>query len=284
VTAPGPTETTPGIPIGGATRVGAVLGWPVAHSASPALHNAAFRALGIDAVFVALPVEPPALPAAVHGLVALGMLGASVTIPHKQAVLALCDAIDGGAERVGAVNCLVLDGGRVIGHNTDAPGFTDALRGELSLDGRGARAILLGSGGAARAVAVALADAGADVDVVARSPVAWCEARPWSAESLAALLPSCDLLVDCTPVGLGRDHDAMPAPVPIERLPDTAACCALSYGAPGSPLLAAARARGLATMDGAAMLVHQGARAFTLWTGRPAPVAVMRAAFDGVVK
>jgi shikimate dehydrogenase len=275
--------TPPGTTIAGATRVGAVLGWPVAHSASPALHNAAFRALAIDAVFVALPVEPPALPAAVRGLVALGMLGASVTIPHKQAVLALCDDIDGGAERVGAVNCLVLDGGRVIGHNTDAPGFTDALRGELGIDGRGARALLLGAGGAARAVAVALADAGADVDVVARSPVAWCEARPWTAESLAALLPACDLLVDCTPVGLGRDA-ALPAPLPIERLPDTAACCALSYGAPGSPLLAAARARGLATMDGAAMLVHQGAHAFTLWTGRPAPLAVMRAAFADVVK
>jgi shikimate dehydrogenase len=265
--------------------VGAVLGWPVAHSASPALHNAAFRALGIDALFVALPVTPSDLPAAVRGLTALGMLGASVTIPHKQAVRSLCDQVDGGAERVGAVNCLVLDAGRVIGHNTDAPGFTDALRGELGIDGRGARAVLLGAGGAARAVAVALADAGAHVDIVARSPVAWCEARPWSAETLAALLPACDLLVDCTPLGLGGERDtALPAPVPIERLPATAACCALAYGAPGSPLLAAARARGLATMDGAAMLVHQGARAFTLWTGRPAPLAVMRDAFFGVVK
>jgi len=267
---------------GGATRVGAVLGWPVAHSASPALHNAAFRALGLDAVFVALPVAPADLPAAVRGLAALGVLGASVTVPHKQAIAPLCDALDASAERVGAVNCLVLAGGRIVGHNTDAGGFTDALRGELERDPRGARAVLLGAGGAARAVAVALADGGAaHVDVVARAPasVAWCAARPWTADSLAALLPACDLLVDCTPVGLARDQaGAVPVEVPIDLLPAGAVAVALSYGAQGSALLARARARGLAAMDGAAMLVHQGARAFTLWTGQPAPLPVMHAA------
>jgi shikimate dehydrogenase len=275
-------------PIGGATRVGAVLGWPVAHSASPALHNAAFRALGIDAVFVALPVAPADLPAAVRGLAALGMLGASVTVPHKQAIAALCDVLDPSAERVGAVNCLVLAGGRVVGHNTDAGGFTDALRGELERDPRGARAVLLGAGGAARAVAVALAEAGAArVDVVARAPgaVAWCAAHPWTAATLAALLPACDLLVDCTPVGLAREQrdqaGAVPAEVPIDLLPAGAAAVALSYGAQGSALLGRARVRGLAAMDGAAMLVHQGARAFTLWTGQPAPLAVMHAALAG---
>jgi shikimate dehydrogenase len=264
--------------VGGATRVGAVLGWPVAHSASPALHNAAFRALGIDAVFVALPVAPADLPAAVRGLRALGMLGASVTVPHKQAIVALCDRLDPSAERVGAVNCLVLDGG-VTGHNTDAGGFTDALRGELGREPAGARAVLLGAGGAARAVAVALTGSGAAVQVIARSAATWCAARPWTAESLRELLPACDLLVDCTPVGLAREQaGAMPVDVPIDLLPAAAAVCALSYGAPGSALLARARARGLAAMDGAAMLVHQGARAFTLWTGRPAPLEVMHAA------
>jgi shikimate dehydrogenase len=264
--------------VGGATRVGAVLGWPVAHSASPALHNAAFRALGIDAVFVALPVAPADLPAAVRGLRALGMLGASVTVPHKQAIVALCDRLDPSAERVGAVNCLVLDGG-VTGHNTDAGGFTDALRGELGREPAGARAVLLGAGGAARAVAVALTGSGAAVQVIARSAATWCAARPWTADSLRELLPACDLLVDCTPVGLAREQaGAMPVDVPIDLLPAAAAVCALSYGAPGSALLARARARGLAAMDGAAMLVHQGARAFTLWTGRPAPLEVMHAA------
>jgi shikimate dehydrogenase len=270
--------------IGGATRVGAVLGWPVAHSASPALHNAAFRALGIDAVFVALPVVPADLPAAVRGMRALCMLGASVTVPHKQAIVALCDRLDPSAERIGAVNCLVFDGG-VTGHNTDAAGFTDALRGELGREPTGARAVLLGAGGAARAVAVALGGAGAAVHVIARSPGAatWCAARPWTAESLRALLPVCDLLVDCTPVGLAPDQ-AVPVDVPLDLLPSGAAVCALSYGPPGSALLAGARARGLAAMDGAAMLVHQGARAFTLWTGRPAPLDVMHAAMRARIR
>jgi shikimate dehydrogenase len=267
--------------IGGATRVGAVLGFPVAHSASPALHNAAFRALGIDAVFVALPVAPADLAAAVRGLVALRFLGASVTVPHKQEAARLCDRLEPAAAHIGAVNCLVFDGGEVIGHNTDAGGFLDALA-ELGRQARGARAVLLGAGGAARAVAAALAGAGAAVDVVARSPSAWCAARPWSAEVLAELLPGCDLLVDCTPVGLAREQGgAVPAEVPIELLPAGAAVSALSYGAPGSALLARARARGLAGMDGAAMLVHQGARAFALWTGLEAPVDAMRAALAG---
>jgi len=267
------------IRIGGATRVGAVLGWPVAHSASPALHNAAFAALAIDAVFVALAVPPPELPAAVRGLAALGVLGASVTVPHKQAVLALCDDVDPEAARIGAVNCLAFADRRITGHNTDAGGFLDALA-ELGRDPRGARAVLLGAGGAARAVAVALAGAGAlTVDVVARAPAAvdWCAARRWTDAELAALLPTCDVLVDCTPVGLGRDQ-SFPAEVSIDLLPPAAAVCALSYGPPGSTLVAAARARGLPAMDGGAMLVHQGARAFALWTGRPAPVDVMRAA------
>ena len=277
------------IRIGGATRVGAVLGWPVAHSASPALHNAAFRALGIDAVFVALAVAPADLAAAVRGLAALGVLGASVTVPHKQALLPLCDALDPSAERVGAVNCLALADGRVVGHNTDAGGFADALRGELGRDPAGARAVLLGAGGAARAVAIALRDAGAAaVDLVARTPgaVGWSAARPWTAATLAALLPGCDLLVDCTPVALGRAQGdqsaALPAAVAVDLLPAGAAVCALSYGAPGSALVAAARARDLATMDGAAMLVHQGARAFTLWTGRSAPIDAMSAALRAI--
>jgi len=199
-------------------------------------------------------------------------------VPHKQPVARLCDRLEPSAERVGAVNCLAFEDGRVIGHNTDADGFLDALRGELGRE-PGGRAVLLGSGGAARAVAVALSGAGASVEVVARTPPDWCAAHPWTAGALAALLPACDLLVDCTPVGLARAQEgAVPAEVPIDLLPSGAAACALSYGAQGSALLARARARGLPVMDGAAMLVHQGARAFTLWTGRPAPLAVMHAA------
>jgi shikimate dehydrogenase len=260
--------------IAGTTRVAAVIGWPVEHSRSPALHNAAFAALGIDAVFVALPVRPPALPAALRGMAALGFLGASVTVPHKQACLALCDRLDAAAEAVGAVNCLAFAGDALVGHNTDAGGFVDALASELGRDARGARAVLLGAGGAARAVAHGLAAAGArEVVVVARRAQDWCAARSW--DELAGLLPACDLLVDCTSAALGGE--AYPAPVPVAALPAGAAVASLMYGRPIA-LLDEARARGLAAMDGAGMLVHQGARAIAIWTGRPAPVDAMRAA------
>lgn len=284
-------------PIGGATRVGAVIGWPVEHSASPALQNAAFRALGIDAVFVALPVEPARLDAAIRGMAALGFLGASVTVPHKRAALEACDEVDPQAAAIGAVNCLVFaPGGRVVGHNTDAGGFTDALAEELARPVHRARAVLLGAGGAARAVAAGLKAAGAgSVEVVARRPeaaAAWCpSAHPFTADTLAALLPACDLLIDCTPVGLAAAAGAtagnaagpaapaggFAAPVPLDALPASAAVATLVYHR-DTELLARARALGLATLDGAGMLVHQGARAFTLWTGRPAPLAAMRAA------
>ena len=261
--------------IGGATRVAAVIGWPVEHSLSPALHNAAFAALGIDAVFVALPVAPGELAAALRGMAALGFLGASLTVPHKQAAVLLCDSLDPAAEAVGAVNCVAFAGDALVGHNTDAAGFIDALASHLGRDGRGARALLLGAGGAARAVAHGLGAAGAAaVTVVARRPADWCQVRAWS--ELAGLAADCDLLVDCTSAALGGEP--YPAPVPIAELPAGAAVVSLMYGRP-LPLLEKARARGLAAMDGAGMLVHQGARAFTIWTGREAPIAAMRAAF-----
>lgn len=262
--------------IAGTTRVAAVIGWPVDHSRSPALHNAAFAALGIDAVLVALPVSPAQLPAALRGMAALGFLGASVTVPHKQACLALCDRLDDAAEAAGAVNCLLFAGDALVGHNTDAGGFVDALQSELGREARGSRALLLGSGGAARAVAHGLHAAGAaEVVVVARSAPTWCAARSWS--ELDELAAACDILVDCTSAVLsGGDY---PAPLPLDRLPGGAAVVSLMYGR-RLPLLEAARARGLPAMDGAAMLVHQGARAFTLWTGRPAPLEAMRAAMD----
>lgn len=274
------------------TRVGAVIGAPVEHSLSPALHNAAFAAAGVDAVFVAWHVAPADLGAAVAGFRALGLLGVSVTVPHKRAIVSLCDRLAAPADTIGAVNCLVLERGghgiRVVGHNTDAGGFTDSLRRDAGFDPRGCRAVLLGAGGAARAVHAGLRERGAArIDVVARRPdaVDWISARPWTPESLAALCSGCDLLVDCTPLSLSAESEARaPAPVPVERLPDGALVASLVYHRRPA-LLAAAEARGLRALDGAGMLVHQGARAFALWTGREAPVdamwAAMRAATRG---
>jgi len=271
---------------GEARRVAAVIGAPIAHSLSPAIHNAAFSATGLDAVLVAFHVEPAALGAAVRGMRALGFMGASVTVPHKQAVARHCDRIEPAAEQVGAINCLCFGAdGDIVGHNTDVDGFADSLREDLGVSARGCRAVLLGAGGAARAVFAGLRRDGAEsISLVARSPnrVDWAagEAHPWTGSALDELLASCDLLVDCTSVGLDpTDEPNLPAPIPLERLSGAAAVVSLVYHREPA-LLADARARGLATLDGKGMLVRQGARAFELWTGQSAPIAAMRDALS----
>jgi shikimate dehydrogenase len=263
--------------ITGATRIAAVLGHPVAHSKSPQLHNAAFASAGIDAVFVALDVPPAELVATVRALRAAGALGASVTVPHKEAVRAACDQLDAAAHLAGAVNCLVFDGGRVIGANTDVGGFMASLD-EAGIAAAGP-AVVLGGGGAARAVHAGLMKRTSDVTVVARHPerVSWDDgARPWA--ELPALLDGAALLVDCTSAGLdGAQDRALADSIPLERLPASAAVATLVYHR-RTELLTRAAARGNAILDGAGMLLHQGALAFELWTGRPAPLDVMRAA------
>ncbi len=263
--------------ISGRTRVAAVIGDPIEHTMSPALHAAGFAALGIDAVMVPFRVTPAELPAAIDGMRALGVMGASVTLPHKQAVARLCDRLVAPADDIDAVNCLCFEGSAVVGHNTDAPGFIDALR-EAGIDPTGRRALLLGGGGAARAVAAGLHGAGARVSLVVRTPqrARWCsEVAPFTADALAAALPDCDLLIDCTSAGLSGG--ALPAPVRVELLPEGAAVASLVYGR-DIELLEQARARGLTAVDGAGMLVHQGARALELWTGRKPPLAALWAA------
>jgi len=264
--------------IGGRTRVAAVIGDPIEHTRSPQLHAAAFAAAGLDAVMVPLRVRAAELPAAVAGLGALGFLGASVTLPHKQAVARLCDHLEPLAEDCGAVNCLCFANGAVVGHNTDALGFIDGLR-RAGFEPAGLHTVLLGCGGAARAIRVGLRAAGAaSVALIARTPsrARWADdVSPFTAEVLADRLSRCSLLVDCTSAGL--HGEAFPAPVPLERLRKSAVVASLLYGEQPA-LLAAAEARGLQTVDGTGMLVHQGARAFELWTGRRAPIDAMWAA------
>lgn len=268
--------------ISAATRLAVVLGDPVEHSLSPALHNAAFAAAGVDACFLACRVAPGELETAAAGLRALGFLGASVTVPHKRAVMTLCDRVDDLASAIGAVNCLAIDrDGSLVGHNTDASGFVDSLvEAGVSVDGR--QVVLLGSGGAARAVAAGLHQAGASsITVVARDPATagWVRAVgravSWTGGELEPMLLRCDALVDCTPVSLNADTDGRyPVPVAIDVLPASAVVASLVYHREPA-LLRDAAARGLPTVTGAGMLVHQGARAFRLWTGIDAPVEVM---------
>ena len=265
--------------IGGATRVAAVIGWPVAHSRSPHLLNAAFAAAGVDAVMIPIGVPPDGLAAVLGGLAAMRALGASVTVPHKLAAAAACAELSPAARAIGAVNCLHVDGGLLVGHNTDCDGFADGLA--AACFGGGGGALLLGAGGAARAVAYGLGARGlaAGVDVIARDParVAWTRAAAWTAAALRDAFAGADLVVDCTSAALGSDdagERAFVDALPLEALRPGAWVSTLVYHRP-TRLLERAGARGHATLDGRAMLVHQGARAFTLWTGRPAPIDAM---------
>lgn len=266
--------------ISGTTRLACVLGWPVEHSRSPQMLNAAFGAVGLDAVMVPVGVPPEGLPSVVAGLRAMRALGASVTIPHKITVAGLCDELSPAAKAIGAVNCLELAGDRLIGHNTDEGGFLDGLTA-AGFELRGRRAVLLGAGGSARAVAHALRG-GRAVEVIARRPekITWARAWPWTPAQLRDSFGRADLVVDCTSIGLGAaDESSDVDALPLDALPPGAWVATLVYHRT-TILLERAKAAGYSTLDGRAMLVHQGARAFSIWTGLPAPVEAMSAALD----
>ncbi len=270
------------------TRIYGVLGWPVAHSRSPAMQNAAFAASGVDATYLRFPVAPDALGDAIRGLRALGVAGANVTVPHKTAVLAHLDALDESARAVGAANTLTLDAdGTIRGANTDVGGLVRAL-GEAGAVLAGAQAVVLGAGGAARAAVVGLRAAGARVTVVARrvregerlgAPTLDLADRAGLEEALGGA----DLVVQATSATMQGDApaQALVDALPLAVLRPGALVAEVVYAPRDTALLRAARAHGAQTLDGLAMLLHQGVLAFELWTGLPAPVAAMRAALEG---
>jgi shikimate dehydrogenase len=255
-----------------------VLGFPVAHSRSPDMHNAAFRALGLDWRYVKLPVPPVLFPETVRALPGSGFRGANVTIPHKHAALALADERTPSAAAIGAANTLsFLEGGGIEAHNTDAPGFIAALGDDV----RGLRALVLGAGGAGRAVAWALREAGAaEVMVWNRSPE---RATALAADLGVAqvLRPApCDLLVNATSVGLEPrlDEEETLAALQLDELDPPPIVADLVYGHAPSALLGWAARGGSRTVDGLEMLVRQGALSFQRWTGIEPPLDAMRAA------
>jgi shikimate dehydrogenase len=261
--------------IGGATRLAGVIGWPVEHSRSPQMHNAAYAALGMDWAYVAMPVEPARLEQALHGAAALGFAGLNITIPHKQATVAICDELSSEARRAASANTvLMMDGGRLRGDTTDGQGMLDAI-GDLP----GPGALVLGAGGAARAAVAALAGAGVAVTVSAR--------RRQAAEQLAQDLgatatgwPATDapeLIVNATPLGQAGEAARLPLDA---GLLDGRVVCDLAYRGDGveTGLIAAARERGARAVDGLEVLVGQGALAFRLFTGAEPPIEIMRAA------
>jgi shikimate dehydrogenase len=262
------------------TSLCAIVLHPAGHTRSPAMHNAAFAACGVDAVYLAFDVPPERLEAAVAAARALGVRQLAVSIPHKQAIMAHLDAVDAEAARIGAVNTVTLRDGKLHGSNTDWIGAVRALERERSLDG--ARAVVLGAGGTARAVVYGLLERGARVTVLNRTRE--------RAASLAADLGAvdgggldalaatpCDVLVNTTAVGL-RDPQA--SPVDSAAIPADALVMDAVYDQLETRLLREARARGARTVSGKWMLVYQAAEQFRGWTGREAPVEVMAEAFE----
>jgi shikimate dehydrogenase len=263
----------------GATRLAAVIGDPIRHSRSPAIHNAAFVAAGLDWVFVAFDVPRGSGRDAVKAVHTLGLGGMSVTMPHKQDAAWACDDLTHEATVLGAVNVVVpTERGRLLGASTDGEGFVRALA-EEGVDPSGRSVLILGAGGAARAITLALGAAGAQVTVAARRLESAESAAGLVAGAKTVLLPACDpgefdVVVNATPLGMhGED-----GPIDANRLNQGQFVVDTVYHPMETPFLAAARARGLRAANGLGMLVHQAALAFELWTGVDAPLDAMRAA------
>lgn len=268
------------------------MGWPVGHSLSPAMHNAAFAHLGLDWAYVPLPVQANDVEAALKGLAALNFVGANVTVPHKQAVMRYMDELSDAARITGAVNTVHLQNGKFYGYNTDAVGFLNSLK-EINCDPKGLRVAVLGAGGAARAVVFALVRGGADSvvvlnrtaergaflvgDLVAAFPGSHLTFEALTHDSLEVLDSKIDLVVNSTSVGMHPHVNASPWP---DDVPMSAGVtfCDLVYNPLETMFLAHARAAGAAIINGLGMLVHQGVYAFEKWTDQPAPVEVMRQA------
>ncbi len=254
----------------GHARLAGVIGWPVAHSRSPRLHGHWIERYGLDAAYLPLPVEPTHFTEAVRGLMYAGFAGANVTIPHKEAAFAVCDTVDDSARRAGAVNTLVFADGKITGSNTDGWGFVANLRAH-AVDPKAGPALLLGAGGAARAIAAALLAEGVAVSVANRTPE--------RAEALARDLPGLKtlaweqrdaalrdhaLVVQTTSLGMAG-HGTLA--LDLARAPAGMAVADIVYVPLETPLLTAARAHGLRVVPGLGMLLHQARPGFRAWFG-----------------
>jgi shikimate dehydrogenase len=275
--------------VGGPTHTVGIIGWPVEHSLSPAIHNAAFAASELDWIYVPLPVPPRALPEALAGLAALGFRGANVTMPHKTETSQLLGDLGGelseDARLLRAVNTIVVADGELAGHNTDVPGFGRFLRRDTGFDPAGATALIYGAGGAARACALALVRGGVErLTVAARDEaraapltsivegfgVPVSVVRPGDVDGMTA-----DLVVNATPVG---GPGAAPSHAALPRLGAGVLVMDLLYDPPTTELQRRAREAGATAVGGLGHLLEQAALSFELWTGTPAPLEVMSAA------
>jgi shikimate dehydrogenase len=255
-----------------------LIGYPVSHSLSPRIHTAALRARGLEGSYTAIPVPPGQLPATLRALLANGYSGLNVTIPYKQAVMPLMDELSDDARAIGAVNTIIAANGRLSGHNTDGVGFVRALA-EAGFDPQAQNVLVLGAGGAARAVVYALDQAGARITIWNRTEQRAVElAREFrvrsAANGAADLSGTWDLIVNTTSAGMFPNADVSPVRLSSGGL--SARCVYdLVYNPRETMLLRQARAAGAQAIGGIAMLVYQAAEAFRLWTGCEPPVPAM---------
>lgn len=279
--------------IRGNMKVVGLFGWPVEHTLSPVMQNAAFAAAGLDLCYLAFAVRPGDLPQALQGVKALGFGGLNLTLPHKVEVMRHLDGLDRSAEVVGAVNTVVFEAGRAIGYNTDSAGFVNSLQAE-NVGIAGGKVALLGAGGAARAVVNGLLDNGVLTVAVGTRDGAKAGAFAgsfasggrvqgfgWSQPEFLQALSGCDILIQSTPVGMWprADEEILLA---WEAVNPRAVVCDLIYNPATTLFLTRAAAAGHKIIGGAGMLVEQGAAAFTLWTGIEAPREVMYGALADV--
>lgn len=273
----------------GDTKVVAVFGHPVAHSVSPAMHNAAFEAIGLNWCYVAFDIRPEAIGSAVEAVRALGMIGVNVTVPHKGAVMPYLDDVDSMARRVGAVNTIHNRCDRLVGYNTDVAGFLRLLESH-EVNPEGLSVLLLGAGGAAKAVACALLEAKVarlnilnrtveKAKVLAASLAAQddgtpVEFGPLQSEALTDAVAEAELIVNTTSYGM-HPNDDVPSIIPGDLLNSRHTVCDLVYNPQKTSLLVAAWEAGAKVIPGLPMLVYQGAVSFEIWTSQPAPVDVM---------
>jgi len=272
-----------------------VIGYPLGHSLSPPIFQAAFDAAGAGAQYEKWETAPDQLEGRLNALRGDDFLGANVTIPHKEAVVPYLDRLDETAQLVGAVNTIRNEAGQLAGYNTDVAGFARALRDDAGFDPKGKRTGIIGAGGAARAVALSLVRSGASIILlVGRTPkrldkvvvdlrklegtgttITWAH---WGDGVFMTVLPSCELLVNCTPVGTKGSDSEGQSPIDVQWLPKSGVVFDVVYNPPETPLLTSAKGRGLKAVSGLGMLVYQAAESFRLWTGQEAPVEKMLAA------
>ena len=280
--------------ISGKTRIFGIFGYPVEHTFSPGMHNAAFKKLAMDACYVPFAVPPEKLGDAVRALIPLGLRGLNITVPHKERVLAYLDELSEEARLIGAVNTIEVRKDRLIGHNTDGRGFLRALKEHGGYDPKGKKFLFIGSGGAARAVSFSLALAGAaqitfrDLDERKASLLAkdirkktGVSANTIREEALAEYAADADCLINATPLGLKKTD---PMPIRAECVRKSHLVCDLVYNPPETALLSMAGKRGAGRLPGLGMLLYQGVIAFELWTGTKAPVLTMKNALSRQIR